>query len=443
MTRTMWARMGAVALAIAGGAGLCAPAMAQYGNTNNKADANAGKSVLERSNAKDLTIRATVTLRMISHDQYQNPHKAGAEFQTAAMVFPILKKSASHTGGAAKGSLKVDGITVSEQHELLTGYPSGTELGKWSFKDTFGSTVILEVNEPVTCYRTMFNEALANKLDWPKEWPDEAKSAMERQWYIDYGAKGPQDMTPVKNLVSKWLGGRDATSLPPAKLAKFLAGQTAQLVQVSGPGVIYNRTSEIEGMDARGALETLEQSRGSEVDLACLLAAVYRQAGIPARTVFGYEWDGSRSKDRLFQKKGASQYRAWVEFALVDPSAKEPLIWVPVDVVTIRKTSSRVGDLDRPWKGFGTCDDLDSVVPFAFQLVPPTDVVAHGSPAFYGWMVTPKPPDNVTQAIRFDVGSTPKSGDDQMQKDNQPDKPQDNNKPPPPDKPKKKSPYGK
>ncbi len=437
---------GTVAGVLALGLGLGVPggeAWAQYGNANKKSVDEAGSgAVLQRSNAKDLTLRATINLRMLSRDEYGNAHKAGAEFDTAAVVFPLLKGSASHAGGVATGTLKVDGILASEKYETLTGYPAGTELGKWSFKDTFGSSVTLEVTQPVTCSRTTLNESAAEKLDWPKAWPEEAQSAMARQWYVDLGAKGPLDMTPVKDQLSKWMGGRDPKSLPPAKLAKFLAGQTAQLIQTSGPGVVYNRTSEIEGIDVHGALEALSAGKGSDVDLVCLLAAVYRQAGLPARTVFGYEWDGSRNKDRLFQKKGASQYRSWVEFALVDPTAKEPLIWVPVDVVAIRKTSSRVGDLNRPWKGFGTCDDFDAVVPFAFQLIPPTDVVAHGSPAFYGWMVTPKPPENVTQAIRFDVGVTPKSGEDQMKKDDPSPKPQDN-KPNLPEKTKKKNPYGK
>jgi hypothetical protein len=438
-----------LACGLLGGAPLT---LAQYGNNKGNArDPNApaaipdaGKGILERRNPKELTLHANVTLRLLTRDEQGNSRKEAGDFQTAAVVFPVLKNSASHVGSQASGTLKVDGNIVADSMETLTGYPSGTELGKWKFKDTLGSTVMLDVNIPVTCYRTTFNEAAANKLDWPKEWPAEAKAAMEKQWYIELGAKGPIDMKPVKDLITRWTNGKDPKALPPAKLAKFLAGQTAQMVQISGNGVQYNRNSEVEGVDVRGAIPTLETGRGSEFDMVCLLAAVYRQAGIPARTVFGFEWDGSKSRDRLFAKKGVSQYRPWVEFALVDPANAQQVIWVPVDVVQLRKSSSRAGDMERPWKWFGSCDDFDGVVPFAFQLIPPTDVVSHGSPAFYGWMVTPKPPDNVVQSIRIDVGATPQGGDNGVDNNKGMDTPQPDGTTtnPTPQKPKKKNPYG-
>ncbi len=423
---------------------VASPVLAQYSNSNPRSatPADTGKPIIDHTNARSLTLHATVTLRLLTRDEQGNSRKAAGDFETAAVVFPVLKDTASSTGAIASGTLKVDGRLVSDTMETLTGYPSGTVLGKWKFKDTMGSTVVLDVNIPATCYRTVFNESAANRIEWPKEWPEEAKSTFERQWFIDLGPKGPLDMKPVKDLIERWTNGKDPKSLPPAKLAKFLAGQTAQLIQVSGNGVRYNRNSEIEGIDVQGALATLAAGRGSEFDLTCLLAAIYRQAGLPARTVFGFEWDGSKSRDRLFTRKGVSQYRSWVEFALVDPGNPQQVTWVPVDVVQIRKTSSRAGDLEKPWKFFGTCDDFDGVVPFAFQLTPPTDVVSHGSPAFYGWMVTPKPPESVVQSIRIDVGSTPQGGDNGVQnQDNnapQPDRPAN----PSPQKPKKKSPYG-
>jgi hypothetical protein len=101
-----------------------------------------------------------------------------------------------------------------------------------------------------------------------------------------------------------------------------------------------------------------------------------------------------------------------VEFALVDPQTSRE-IWIPVDVARMRKGSSRPPSLDRPWKYFGEHDELDGIIPFAFQFHPPTTVVAHGSPAFWGWMVTPKPPDKLVQVVRFDAITTPKTAEDQ------------------------------
>ncbi|QYU67652.1 hypothetical protein J4558_22550 [Leptolyngbya sp. 15MV] len=89
------------------------------------------------------------------------------------------------------------------------------------------------------------------------------------------------------------------------------------------------------------------------------------------------------------------------------------MVWIPVDIVALRKASSNPRPLDRPWPFFGTHPELDAVVPVAFQFQPPTDVVAHGSPALYGWMVTPQPPTRVIQAIRVSVTSTPQTPETQ------------------------------
>jgi hypothetical protein len=79
-----------------------------------------------------------------------------------------------------------------------------------------------------------------------------------------------------------------------------------------------------------------------------------------------------------------------------------------VDVVKLRKTSNRPAALDRPWKYFGTNDQLDHILPFAFHFHPPTDVVSYGSPGFWGWFVSPKAPEQAEQAIRISASSQSK-----------------------------------
>jgi len=91
-------------------------------------------------------------------------------------------------------------------------------------------------------------------------------------------------------------------------------------------------------------------------------------------------------------------------------------VWVPVDVVRMRRSGSRAKPIDQKWPYFGEHDELDRVIPFAFQFHPPTTVVAHGSPAFWGWLVTPKPPDRVLQTVRFLAITAPVTIEDQRRK---------------------------
>jgi hypothetical protein len=132
--------------------------------------------------------------------------------------------------------------------------------------------------------------------------------------------------------------------------------------------------------------------------------------------VIGYDLGNSKTTGKQFLgKRGSSDLRAWAEFALVDPkSGKE--IWVPVDVVRMRKSGSRAKPIDQKWNYFGSHDELDRVVPFAFQFHPPTTVVAHGAPAFWGWLVTPQPPERVMQTLRFVGITAPITADDQKRK---------------------------
>src|SRR5205814_2330522 len=125
---------------------------------------------------------------------------------------------------------------------------------------------------------------------------------------------------------------------------------------------------EVEGLNLQGAAETAKKGRGSEFDMVSLLAAVYRTAGLPARTVIGWDvGESKRDKNKFLAKTGSGSLRAWVEFALSDPDAEGGITWVPVDVVRIRHSSTSPPAPDRPWKYFGTHDELDGIVPFAYQ----------------------------------------------------------------------------
>lgn len=371
-------------------------------------------ALIRRTDQRTLQLTANVSLSFTLRELNTGAQVAdGLAFQTAAMVFPMLQSSASHQIAASRflrpsGELKLNGRAATEEFEILRGYPGGTQLAKWSLRDMSAQRVELEVKIPVLTYRTVFDEAAAKNVDWPASWPEEASSTFKPQLYVDFGARGPEDMTVVRELLKKWTAGKDPKSVKPAVLAKFLAGEVMKLVQISGNGLGAARTGEVEGFQLQGAVRTAELGRGSEFDAVCLLAAVYRMAGLPARTVIGYESSDARQRDEVFARVGAQRFRAWVEFALPDETTESKIAWIPVDIVRMRNASSQPPSLDRTWPWFGTHNELDQVVPIAFQFHPPTDVVAHGSPAFYGWMVTPAPPMNVTQAIRFTVFPPPR-----------------------------------
>jgi hypothetical protein len=373
------------------------------------------KPILELKGETDWTLRVSVTVRTDApvDPRTKMPNREPLVVDSAAVVFPMPVSSASHiawtAAGGTGGELKVDHRISDNQVEWLTGYHSGVRLGRWDLQSWRGEVVTLNINYLVTSFRTEFDEAAASRLDWPEAWPAPAQSTLQPQLFVDMGQDGPYDMEPVKQLVKRWTEGKDPRTVKPVVLAKYFAGQVWAHVQPSGGGLTYNRTGELEGIDLQGAPQTARTGRGTEFDMVCLLAAVYREAGLPARTVIGYD-AGARRRDSAAGtgRSGSGSIRAWVEFALMDE--QQQLVWVPVDIVRMRKSSSRPPDRDRPWRWFGTHDELDGVIPFAFHFHPPTTVVAHGSPAFWGWMVSPKPPDRVRQTLRIEGSRTPKRG---------------------------------
>jgi len=381
--------------------------------------------VLERIEPHDWTLQVTVNLRpQTSFDlKTRMPDRTAFDFTSAAIVFPMLTETASSVSNqnGMGGTLSLNDRVVLDKPTtyLAADYPCGTRLGKWEIsKDWRGEEVQLQVTLPITCYQTKFDEAGAMLLQWPETWPALAQSTFKPQLFIDlmpddHGNAAPVDMEPIQKLIKKWTDGKDPKKLPPAQLAKFLCGKVAEYTQVSGNGLNAAVTAELEGFNLQGAVETALQARGNEFDLICLLTAVYRQAGIPCRTVIGWDVGEQKRDDKvLFNRKdGKKGPRGWVEVALPDPKGQGGLTWIPVDVVKIRKFSSRMQPLDKPWKYFGSHEELDGVIPIAFQFHPPTTVVAHGSPAMWGWMVTPRPPDQVIQAVRIMANSTSKTAE--------------------------------
>lgn len=375
---------------------------------------------LHRSDPKDwvLSIRVDVasSQEVLLTPTGQFPTQEMWRFNSAVVVFPLLPATAGWEPpeeGAFSGSLTFNDRVRVDAFEVLEGYPSGTKLAKWTLEpaDYQGKQMHLEVKVTGTGYKVAFNEAEAMKLPWPSVWPAEAMSATKPEPYITNAPNGENlDMSPVQDLVAKWTNGKPQSQTP-VVTAKWITGQLAELVQVSGSGFGYSRTGKIQGIDSKGAPQTAIDRRGSQFDMTCLLVACLREAGIPTRMVIGYDV-GQKKEEQTFlkTKRGVSEeLRSWAEFALYD-EAKDILTWVPVDVVAMRKSSSRVPNIDKPWPYFGNNEDLQMLVPFAFQLQPPTTVRFYGTPGFWGWIVQPVLPERAEQWLTMNATSQSRRG---------------------------------
>lgn len=371
---------------------------------------------LERSNdwTMNLELRIQPARRMEAVDQQVMVRPGSFKFNSAAVVFPMLMSSAAHrlelepgNQPRFKGELRFNNVVMDAKPTFTDGYAGGTKLARWVMRDVEGDECVLNLEYRMTCWNTVLDEQLGRTIPWPKGgWPAVAAGVLKPDLFVESDDQG------VKDLVKGLLEGHDPRSQPPVVLAKFLAGEVLTMVQPSGDGLDFNHNGSFRGFLLKGAAAMARDPRGSRHDVACLLAAVYRAAGLPARVVIGFDSDDAApgSGKNPLQHDGASpsNLRSWVEFALVDPFDSK-LFWIPVDVVRLREASNRPPPLDSPWKFFGTHSELGGTLPIAFQFHPPTSVTSM-SPAFWGWITTP---DTVgVQSLRFNAYRTPQRGDE-------------------------------
>ncbi|MFI4898552.1 MAG: transglutaminase-like domain-containing protein, partial [Phycisphaerales bacterium JB059] len=355
---------------------------------------------------REWTIRAQIMLQLESNFVLGIDGNDGSRFRFdgMSMIFPVLRSSASSfwRPNTFKGTLYVANREVDTTATLIGPYHAGAVYARYDAGPGVSQVVRLIHTHQVTSWDTVFNELEALKVPWPTgDWPDEARSTFGAQAFVN----PRQDPEPaIAQLVHHWTDGKDPKSISPVLLAKWFAGKVQEHVQLIGDGV--NRAYEIggggavEGVELQGAERTALLGKGSTHDMVCLLAAVYRAAGLPARTVIGVDEDPERK---------SREVRSWVEFCLYD-EAKDTITWVPVDIARLRARSSRMLPLDRPWEYFGTHDELHRVAPFAFHFIPPVDVRSYNSPAFYGWRQIPVNAPYANQTIDLDVSRTVQTG---------------------------------
>lgn len=384
--------------------------------------------ILKRVKQKDWTLNISVNVRAWQqrlHDIRPDeiPSYDVWKFDQTSIVFPInrLFSTAELNERGVTSRLTFGGRDVRDAFKgYVTGYHSGTRLGKWGITNATGREFRLTISLPYTCYETELNEESAVRAVWPEVWPEEAASTFEPQMFIDYAPGGrPYDMKIIDKMVKKWTRG-DVKKVHPLVAAKLLAGKViGQIRNIGGSGLGNNRNGEVEGVALRGVPVIARSGRGNEFELTCFLASVYRRAGIPARTVTG--WDVSDDEDKfLGGRNKTNELRSWVEFALFDPQ-RDQVVWIPVDIQRLWEDRNRglfTGSyFNYPLEHFGTIEDSDRVIPFAFQFHPPTTVRSYGSPGFWGWLMLPESPEGAQQSVRFNASSTPKSGNDRPKRD--------------------------
>lgn len=358
-----------------------------------------------RQNSPRNTPSRTLSLDTWTYDQF-------------VVVHPIMLGTASSFAMTSKptGSLELDDRVVDEEPIIIGPYQSQARYARWDVA-VAGTAREMELEQTMdfVSFETVFDEDAAMQVGWPTSWPAEAESTFLPQQYISLDSAGkPFDAsdTTVADLLAKWTNDQDPRAIPPVQLAKWLAGNVQGYVNITLSGVTSRRQMDTElsvasstasGIEVKSAPETALTAQGTVHDAAVLLTAIYREAGLPARIVIGYQ---ERENDGRKKLSDRERVRSWVEFALYD-EANEQLTWIPVDVARLRERSSRMKPLNQKWKYFGTHDELDDVVPIAFHFHPPTDVRSYAAAALFGITMVPAPPDRATQFISFSQSRTP------------------------------------
>lgn len=314
-------------------------------------------------------------------------------------LFPILDSSAMHEVYPSRMTsvFQVDTRPVDKSPDILHGYQSLSSIGIWKAEKVLDDYLVFIMEVPMTCWETRIDESAARRRDWPgAAWSAEMALCLEPQLFVEAGDPA------VHDLVRQWTRG-DPRARKPYDLAKWLAARVIEHMRITDPptasqarGVALGQTTAVfvEGFVVHGAAATARAKQGSVFDMACLLTAVYRAAGLPARLVIGYDVKPSEERSGLL-------LRSWVEFFLPrnPPPASSPDSraavtsrdgeWIPVDITRQWEFSSRAPRQELRWEYFGHNEEFDFVVPIAFHWLPPEDCTNTGPPGFWGWRPSP------------------------------------------------------
>lgn len=379
--------------------------------------------LLSHTYSRELTYRVQVqavdVFRYNDHAGRTLPHQ---QLSRLIIAFPLLEFTSTFEARdeGFTSVLRVDDHVVDDQADLIPLYQAGTRLARWDAEGELSTDFYLEFEQTSVSHSLEFDEAAAMEIDWPdRGWPPIAATALQPQFFVDVGAPA------LQQRLTRW-AGRNPQRMAPARLAKTLAARVVNEFRVlNNLALETSSAGGIGGYQVVPASLSAQRLEGSSFDISVLLCGLYRQAGLPARVVIGYDMgESAEGADEIEARdnyavcqlpdRGDVPFipivRAWVEFYLYDEDAGQGE-WIPVDVERQQQVSSRARPLDRPWEFFGNMPCGDLLVPLSFHFVPPTTVASPGAPAMWGWLGFPVTP-RIEHNFNVAAWATPKTAGD-------------------------------
>lgn len=413
--RVVRARMGAGLLAV------FAAGSSTSGQSGAPPAADPPDPIVSRHEFNNRSWTLTVQLRVLGAERAVDPVGSGGilfveepiAFDALTVVFPVLEGTgfADVFPERSAGRLRLDGRDADREPRLVGGYPGPTSLLAWDAADVVSGSLSLRATIECVSYETRVDEDRAFEVPWPQAaWAEEIAVHLEPQLFVE-----PADEA-VGELVERWTKGSPRRAKP-YHLAKYLAGRVLEHVQpdegdtvseARGAGQFRSTVAFVSGLNVNGSGHAARTGRGSTHDLAALLTAVYRAAGLPARLVVCFDVSESLRLESMV-------LRTLVEFYLLDERTGLGE-WVPVDIVRQRQFSSRAPKIERGWEFFGRSLQSDFLVPVAHHFHPPTAVTNAGPPALWGWVPDPEPV-GVDAQVYLSAFETPARASDRRERD--------------------------
>jgi transglutaminase-like putative cysteine protease len=164
------------------------------------------------------------------------------------------------------------------------------------------------------------------RCTWPREWPEEVRSALEPQ-------KGIESNEPfAKAIVTQALGDQLRATAPWFAAKEILRTVATGFRSVSSDALERRGAGRVVGLKMDGARFSVEREFGSQHDLVATCVAALRAAGIPARPVVGI------SEERSSSAPGARKRTiliSWGEVFMPEVG------WVPFDPLRLRGSAVR------------------------------------------------------------------------------------------------------
>jgi hypothetical protein len=334
------------------------------------------------------------------------------KFEKVLFTFPLIGDTGLSISyeDRASGKLIVNARTnppADASARVAVGYQGPTSLLVLEAADIVATNMRAEWEVYAKSWQITINESRAREIAWPDDpWRPEIAALLEPQLFVD------PEHPAIQRLVREWTNGRPKT-VPPYTLAKVLCGKVVEHVRLtqgeiesagrSPLALDIGQRVVVEGLNVNGSVFAAERRTVSRFDYACLLTAVYRAAGLPARLVIAVD------QQKATREALVPALRSYVEFYLLDEATGRHE-WVPVDPYLQSQFSNRAPPLDQRWQHFGHFEDGEFVVPIAHHWHPPTVVLNAGPPAVWGFL--PEPVVGVLDSnLNIDVFETPLRGD--------------------------------